>query len=168
MFGRLCAVCFTACSSLRSSQVHIQAEQLSAVDSGSYRLSDYLAREVIPREDNQPYFQHLCSSQCWVLNIFFFSSKCLLSFGPDLNLIRKIKEGSKQLCKSCSRMGAIGMAILTGLTDSMPSLVQIPVRCSLEKETGTEWQETYRGGVTCCSLRNSCAGDRACNSACLT
>lgn len=47
------------------------------------------------------------------------------------------------------------MAILTGLTDSMPSLVQIPVQCSLETETVTEWQETYRGGVTYYSLRNS-------------
>lgn len=52
-------------------------------------------------------------------------------------------------------MGAIDMAILTGLTESMLSLVHIPVRCSLEKETGTEWQETYRGGVTCYSLRNN-------------
>lgn len=55
---------------------------------------------------------------------FFSSSKCLLPFGPDLNLIRKTREGSEQLCKSWSRISTADMDTLAGFMDSKPSLVQ--------------------------------------------
>lgn len=57
------------------------------------------------------------------LNCFLYISNCLLLFGPDLNLIRKIREGSKQLYKSWGRIRTIDMATLAGLIDSTPSLV---------------------------------------------